>query len=515
LEDDALALAEDDDERQREEEAVLLSAALDENEAGVESEGRDDRDDVTDARELLVKVVSPDGEADIDGSVLGLMALLRVESPGSLTLIFPVGDTWDEAEKEFLPLVLGCPCVGVAQEVDEWVDVDDVDSPADKEIEVDAHAEEVIPIVDEDCAVVEADSEWSIGDNVNVTPEVRVDSFSRPAAWCDVDDENGDALASALDDLVRRGEALVLPLSDGALETEAHGEAEDEIVDVIGPESVLPLEAERKLDAVLVASADRESLPVVVTVSLETALDEITRENEGADVFEKVSVETVDKVRATVTLARGDPLRVDQESSDGETEAVAEASITETDAFMTVKETDALAVIVVDANEVREDDAATDADDNMDVDGVSELWKDDDPLTVSVEDSLRRLLDERVSRGVDESDEALVEVAETEEQEVGDRMAEYVVNSPDKVGEEDAWPLIDAEKVDNAVCVGAMAEAVADSLPPMPLLEPRGDDDAESVTERSEVRVTACERVGVADELTEPESDNAAVEESK
>ena len=119
MEDDALALAEDDDERQREEEAVLLIAALDENEARVESEGRDDRDDVTDARELLVKVVSPDGEEDIDGSVLGLVALLRVESPGSLTLIFPVGDTWDEAEKEFLPLVLGCPCVGVAQEVDE------------------------------------------------------------------------------------------------------------------------------------------------------------------------------------------------------------------------------------------------------------------------------------------------------------------------------------------------------------------------------------------------------------
>jgi hypothetical protein len=94
-------------------------------------------------------------------------------------------------------------------------------------------------------------------------------------------------------------------------------------------------------------------------------------------------------------------------------------------------------------------------------------------------------------------------------------MAEYVVNSTVKVGEKDAWPLIDAEMVDNAVCVGAMAEAVADSLPPMPLLEPRGDDDAESVTERSEVRVTACERVGVADELTEPEIDNAAVEESK
>ena len=81
------------------------------------------------------------------------------------------------------------------------------------------------------------------------------------------------------------------------------------------------------------------------------------------------------------------------------------------------------------------------------------------------------------------------------------------------MGEEDARPLIDAEVVDSTVCVGAMAEPVADSLPPMPLLEPRGDDDAESVTERSEVRVTACESVGVADELIEPESDNAAVEE--
>ena len=47
---------------------------------------------------------------------------------------------------------------------------------------MDAHAEEVIPIVDEDCAVVVADSEWSIGDDVNVKPEERVEIFSRPAA---------------------------------------------------------------------------------------------------------------------------------------------------------------------------------------------------------------------------------------------------------------------------------------------------------------------------------------------
>jgi hypothetical protein len=124
-------------------------------------------------------------------------------------------------------------------------------------------------------------------------------------------------------------------------------------------------------------------------------------------------------------------------------------------------------------------------------------------------------LEERVPRGVEESDETTDGDAETEEHADSERAAESDANAAEPEGDVEAWPLVDAEVVNSAVCDGAMAEPDADSLPPMPLLVPKGDCDAESEIVRSMVRVTACESVGVADELTEPERDGAAVDESR
>jgi hypothetical protein len=105
--------------------------------------------------------------------------------------------------------------------------------------------------------------------------------------------------------------------------------------------------------------------------------------------FERVSVEKDDKVRAADILALGEPLRVDQAPSDEETETVVEApNMDDSVAFAAVEETDALAEIVGDASDVRDNEAAEDEDDNADADGVSVPCKDDDTLPENVADAL-------------------------------------------------------------------------------------------------------------------------------
>lgn len=74
--------------------------------------------------------------------------------------------------------------------------------------------------------------------------------MSTPAAWCDVDDRNGVTLASALEERVRGGELLLVPLREGARDTEPQEDADDEIEDVVVPVSVLPVDIVRRLDAV-------------------------------------------------------------------------------------------------------------------------------------------------------------------------------------------------------------------------------------------------------------------------
>ena len=215
-----------------------------------------------------------------------------------------------------------------------------------------------------------------------------MDNLSTPASWCDVDDDRGDTLASALEERVRRGEALLVPLREGALETEPHDDTVAEIDDDIVPVSVFSVEIVRRPDEVPEAKADNESPTVTVTVALKTALADTSGETVNMDDFESVSVEKEDKVGAIETLALGDPLREDHAPSDEETEAVADAPNMEAVAPAAVEETDALAEIVRDANEVRDDEAAEDADDNADVDGVSVSRKDDDTLPEKVEDML-------------------------------------------------------------------------------------------------------------------------------